>query len=114
MAINFEAANMVGYNNPKIEVFKATLNAADHNKVTGAPSYTTISNTLKSGFLPVLYVTLETGDAVAAPLTAIDHEGDYLFSCVFQLTTVSGHPPVMMSILYVKNNGSISAAIVNL
>ena len=25
MAINFEAANMAGYNNPKIEVFKAII-----------------------------------------------------------------------------------------
>ena len=34
MAINFEAANMAGYNNPKIEVFKAALAAGRRSHST--------------------------------------------------------------------------------
>ena len=37
MAINFEAANMAGYNNPKIEVFKATIDI-ENIKIIEAPS----------------------------------------------------------------------------
>ena len=37
MAINFEAANMAGYNNPKIEVFKAAADP-ETNTITSAPS----------------------------------------------------------------------------
>ena len=33
MAINFEAANMAGYNNPKIEVFKATIDPGSDSPV---------------------------------------------------------------------------------
>ena len=112
MAINFEAANMAGYNNPKIEVFKVALDATG-TKVNEAPSFATISNTLKSGFLPVLYATLATtGNSVAVPFTAINSEGNYLFSCVFQVSTTPA--PVMISIMYLKNAGQISANIVNL
>lgn len=53
MAINFEAANMVGYNNPKIEVFKAILNY-ETNAITEAPSKTEIIRCLNRGSIPAI------------------------------------------------------------
>lgn len=39
MAFNFEAANMAGYNNPKIEMFKATIDPTT-KEISDAPSKT--------------------------------------------------------------------------
>ena len=54
MAINFEAANMVGYNNPKIEVFAITL-GSDSNIAT-APSKSELINCTQRGSIPFLYM----------------------------------------------------------
>ena len=59
MAINFEAANMAGYNNPKIEVFKAVLN----NEGAGLDSYpakSIILNCLSRGSFPVIMLSVAT------------------------------------------------------
>ena len=56
MAINFEAANMAGYNNPKIEVFKAVV---DPNTlaVASAPSKTELIKCMHRGSIPAIMTT---------------------------------------------------------
>ena len=53
MAINFEAANMAGYNNPKIEVFKATVDLSTY-AISDAPSKTEIIRCLHRGSIPAI------------------------------------------------------------
>ena len=53
MAINFEAANMAGYNNPKIEVFKAAL-AEDAKTLTQYPDKVTIMAAINRGSIPFI------------------------------------------------------------
>lgn len=62
MAINFEAANMAGYNNPKIEVFKATV-APDTLAVISAPSKTEVIKCVHRGSIPAILVTHPDGTA---------------------------------------------------
>ena len=59
MAINFEAANMAGYNNPKIEVFEATPDASGTSLVQ-YPAKSVILNCLSRGSLPIIMLCLET------------------------------------------------------
>ena len=59
MAINFEAANMAGYNNPKIEVFTATMDL-NSNKITVAPKKSEIYNSLKRGCIPFIQLLGES------------------------------------------------------
>ena len=63
MAINFEAANMAGYNNPKIEVFKAVVNP-DTDAITSAPSKTEIKSCLNRGAIPLMLLTYPDGSSV--------------------------------------------------
>lgn len=56
MAINFEAANMAGYNNPKIEVFKAVANL-ENNTIISAPGRSKILRCLFRGSIPAILVT---------------------------------------------------------
>ena len=72
MAINFEAANMAGYNNPKIEVFTVVTN--DGNIITSAPTKTEIYNSITRGSIP--FVLLNTA-------------GGHIF-CV--LSSITGDP----------------------
>ena len=53
MAINFEAANMAGYNNPKIEVFKATL-AEDGQTLAQYPAKAAIMAAVNRGSIPLI------------------------------------------------------------
>ena len=53
MAINFEAANMAGYNNPKIEVFNTIVDFGT-NAISGAPRKTEIIRCLRRGSIPAL------------------------------------------------------------
>lgn len=55
MAINFEAANMAGYNNPKIEVFKATVDASG-TKLAQYPEKADILAAINRGSIPVIIV----------------------------------------------------------
>ena len=80
MAINFEAANMAGYNNPKIEVFKA---AADANTDTliSAPSKSKILRCLARGSIPAILLTYTYDGGSEAHLLYVDYwiqeaEGD--------------------------------------
>ena len=63
MAINFEAANMAGYNNPKIEVFKAIINY-DTNEIVEAPGKTEIIRCLHRGSIPAIMCASPDGSAV--------------------------------------------------
>ena len=60
MAINFEAANMEGYNNPKIEVFKAIIDFTT-NAIIEAPSKTELIRCLRRGSIPALAVFTPDG-----------------------------------------------------
>ena len=53
MAINFEAANMAGYNNPPIEVFKAIADLST-NAISDAPSKTELIRCLHRGSIPAI------------------------------------------------------------
>ena len=101
MAINFEAANMAGYNNPEVQVFPVTVQMGSGGvlKVVGAPSYSTITNIIKSGYMPTLFVTLPTGDKAVLPLTAINHEGIYIFSAAMP-TSTAANSEQLLSIMY--------------
>ena len=57
MAINFEAANMAGYNNPKIEVFKGT--SKENGEIITAPTKSTILGCLKRGCIPFILLTTD-------------------------------------------------------
>ena len=63
MAINFEAANMAGYNNPRIEVFRAVVNP-DDDTIISAPSKTEIKNSLNRGAIPLMLQTFSDGSAM--------------------------------------------------
>ena len=60
MAINFAAANMAGYNNPKIEVFKAIMDLGT-NTISDAPSKTEIIRCLQRGSIPSIMSTTPDG-----------------------------------------------------
>ena len=60
MAINFEAANMAGYNNPKIEVFNAIINY-ETNAITDAPRKTEIIRCLNRGSIPAIMCVTPDG-----------------------------------------------------
>ena len=61
MAINFEAANMAGYNNPKIEVFNAVLgDAGGVASLTQYPDKSIILNCLSRGSIPVIILRYYT------------------------------------------------------
>ena len=103
MAINFEAANMAGYNNPQMQVFPVTVELAGSQGVivVGAPSYSTFTNIIKSGYMPTLFVTLPTGDRAVLPLTAINNNEVYIFSAAMK-TSTAANSEKLISILYGK------------
>ena len=73
MAINFAAANMAGYNNPQIEVFRAVLNDVD--ELVQYPSKTEILNCINRGALPFILLFMTNGDAfIQLPLTIITED----------------------------------------
>lgn len=97
MAINFEAANMAGYNNPKIEVFKATMDP-ETNKITDAPSKPEITSCLRRGSIPaILQTTPDGSESILLWFNtwATAGEGDQI---------VFGYPPSM--IYYLPNSDS--------
>lgn len=60
MSINFEAANMVGYNNPGTEII--TLVKDGSSNFINPPSYDKMRAYLSSGEVPMLFVTAEGGE----------------------------------------------------
>ena len=80
MAINFEAANMAGYNNPKIEVFKFTMESGTL-KITDAPSKSEIIRCLRRGSIPVIIMNRPDGSEQSLfrlDATMTEAEGDYI------------------------------------
>ena len=78
MAINFEAANMAGYNNPKIEVFNAVLDTMT-NAIISAPSKTEIIRCLRRGIIPAIMCVSPAGSEgylLWVYTWATDNEGD--------------------------------------
>ena len=88
MAINFEAANMAGYNNPKIEVFKATMDI-ENLKITDAPSKTEILRCLHRGAIPAILQTTPDGS-----------ESNLLWPCSLA-TTAEGDSIYFANIAYI-------------
>ena len=76
MAINFEAANMAGYNNPKIEVFQAIMDSTTHI-ISDAPNKQEIIRCLRRGSIPALAVFAPDGSQlyIVWMTTYIDSEG---------------------------------------
>ena len=100
MAINFAAADMAGYNNPEVHVFPVAVKMDGQNFVVdSALNYSTISNIIKSGYMPYLFVTLPTGDRAVLPLVAINYEGIYIFS-IATYTSTSPSSKQLISIMY--------------
>ena len=62
MAINFEAANMAGYNNPKIEVFTAVADSGTL-AVASAPSKTELIRCIHRGSIPAIMTTFADGSS---------------------------------------------------
>lgn len=100
MSINFEAANMAGYNNPEMYIFPVTVTAGGAGiEVVGAPSYSTLTNIIKSGYIPVLFASLPTGDRAVLPLTAITNEEQYIFS-IATATSTTPNSEQLISIIF--------------
>ena len=81
MAINFEAANMAGYNNPKIEVFVITLDS--NTNITTAPSKSEIINCVQRGSIPFLFMDApEMSSSWLLPVTTFNMKssGNYELS----------------------------------
>ena len=88
MAINFEAANMAGYNNPKIEVFEAVLN--EQNELIQKPRKTDILNCINRGSLPFILLFMTNGNAfIPLPLSVITEYGGAA-TIVFRSTSKTG------------------------
>ena len=81
MAINFEAANMAGYNNPKIEVFNAIINT-ETIAIIEAPAKTEIIRCLHRGSIPAIMAAIPDGSAsnlLRLDAWATTVEGDSIF-----------------------------------
>ena len=80
MAINFEAANMAGYNNPKIEVFEVVLGESG---VEQFPKKSVISDCINRGSIPFILITYGSSyDPVyLLPLSFIDTEMNEIYFC---------------------------------
>ena len=97
MAINFEAANMAGYNNPKIVVLNAKVQGLE--TVVSAPKYADITNIFKSGRIPIINaVDADSGNHFVMWPTAIAPGGGYLFSTIY--ITPSTLTPMMSMLMF--------------
>ena len=88
MAINFEAANMAGYNNPKIEVFKAIIDFGT-NAITEAPRKTEIIRCLRRGSIPAIMCVSpdgSEGNLLWAYTWVTDNENDTIMFGSIALT----------------------------
>ena len=80
MAINFEAANMAGYNNPKIEVFEASLGETGVEKY---PRKSVILDCINRGSVPFILVTFGSSrqPAYLLPFSYIDTDTNAIYFC---------------------------------
>ena len=105
MAINFEAANMAGYNNPRIEVFTAIYSAGGSSLID-FPSKSVILDCIKRGCVPVLMATdTDRTEMFILYLGTIGSNGEeYLISFNNTSKPSVGDPPVIVSVIYDFNN----------
>ena len=80
MAINFEAANMAGYNNPKIEVFEVTMGESG---VEQFPRKSVILDCINRGSVPFILITNGSSydPAYLLPLSFIDTDINAIYFC---------------------------------
>ena len=69
MAINFEAANMAGYNNPKIVVF--TAHSSDQTTLDRAPIKTDLLNCIYRGSIPFIMLNVSDTWQILLPCSAV-------------------------------------------
>ena len=100
MSINFEAANMAGYNNPEVYMLRATVNA--DTGVISAPSVPAINNIVKSGFMPIICLT-GGGNTFVLPLVSISADGDCVFSSIY-LATDGSYTPIVSTLVFSQNS----------
>ena len=100
MAINFEAANMVGYNNPKIEVF--TANANENLEIDSAPIKSDILRCLSRGSIPLLLLSANNVELPATTLLFLfsGAQGESTpvlsFQCTFSFANGEGTPTMVI------------------
>ena len=109
MAINFEAANMAGYNNPKIEVFKAHSN--ENMEIDNAPIKSDILHCLNRGCIPMILLSLNNAALPATTLMFLfaGAQGEsnpvLSFQCTFAFANGEGASNII--ILYRDGDGSL-------
>ena len=109
MAINFEAANMAGYNNPKIEVFEAVAN--ENLEIVSAPIKSDILQCLNRGCIPMILLSANNAELPATTLMFLfaGAQGEsnpvLSFTCTFAFESGAGAPT--MIILYQDGDGSL-------
>lgn len=101
MAINFEAGNMAGYNNPEVYVLRVSLDAASGGFLY-TPAVSAINNIVKSGFMPVVCLT-GGGNTFVMPLTSISGDGDYIFSSTY-IATDGSSTPILTTLVFSQNS----------
>ena len=101
MAINFEAANMAGYNNPKIEVFEA-IYPDEGATLIEYPRKSVILDCIKRGTVPVLVATNagHTEMYILYPGTLASSVGKFLVSFSNCSKPTAVDPPIVVSVYY--------------
>ncbi len=105
MAINFEAANMAGYNNPKIEVFEA-IYPAEGSTLIDFPHKSVILDCIKRGVIPVLVATdAARTEMYILYLGTLASSADKKYTISFSSCSKpsSGDPPIIVSVYYDQN-----------
>ena len=102
MAINFEAANMAGYNNPRIEVFKAHAN--ENFEIDNAPIKSEILHCLNRGCIPMILLSANNAELPATTLLFLfagareESTPVLTFQCTYNFEDGTGTPS--MTIIY--------------
>ena len=107
MAINFEAANMAGYNNPQIEVFTA-IYPAEGSTLIDFPSKSVILDCIKRGCVPVLMATNTNHTEIYILYLSIiaSSAEEYLISFSTCSKPSSADPPIIISVYYDFNDSA--------
>ena len=110
MAINFEAANMAGYNNPRIEVFPLSVN--DNLEITDAPTTSILSDCINRGSVPFLRITTtDHNTAYILPIAYIQQQTsglDFGFSAVARSGDAQSATTSVITINYDASTGTPS------
>ena len=102
MAINFEAANMAGYNNPKIEVFEV-IYPPEGSTLIDFPRKSVILDCIKRGTVPVLMATNtdRTEIYILYLSTLASSAGEkYLIAFSSCSKAASEEPPIIVTVYY--------------